>query len=172
VNNGGAYWVEVNNNGCVQRTPTFNAVSRAFTPVSLTFRNDSLLALPRAATYTWFRDNLSFNNPLGSVFIPTQSGLYRVIGSINGCRDTATLVVTNLENTLATAGWNLYPNPASQVVNIDAEQPLTLGIYAMTGTLVQQTELNQGTNAVPITMLAPGIYYLTDGRVRKRLVVQ
>ena len=66
----------------------------------------------------------------------------------------------------------LYPNPATNVVNIEVQRASELAIYNALGALVKRKSLLPGTNAVAVHDLSNGIYlYSIDGGTYKKLIV-
>lgn len=59
-------------------------------------------------------------------------------------------------------GINIYPNPAHDVLHITTQQatPVQVYIYNTAGRLVQSANLLQGDNAIQVSSLQTGVYYL------------
>ena len=74
--------------------------------------------------------------------------------------------VANLDE-IASADFTVYPNPASEVININASKSLnaTISIVDLTGKVVKTSSMNGLTTAVNTSGLNNGIYYvtITDG---------
>ena len=74
--------------------------------------------------------------------------------------------VANLDE-IASADFSVYPNPASEVININASKSLnaTISIVDLTGKVVKTSSMNGLTTAVNTSGLNNGIYYvtITDG---------
>lgn len=64
--------------------------------------------------------------------------------------------------------FNVYPNPASDVLNIDCEGATTARIYNILGVLVRESEIDNGS--IAISDLSEGVYFLKtdDGRGNQR----
>jgi hypothetical protein len=59
------------------------------------------------------------------------------------------------------AGLNIYPNPATNELNITGvQQSLNYRMYNITGTSIQEGVLNTGSNQIALGQYAPGIYVL------------
>ena len=59
------------------------------------------------------------------------------------------------------AGLNIYPNPATNGLNITGvQQSLNYHMYNITGTSIQEGVLNTGSNQIALGQYAPGIYVL------------
>jgi hypothetical protein len=74
----------------------------------------------------------------------------------------------------ANDSWKIYPNPASE--NITVELPISTGksslrLYEITGRLIQEKQLQVGTNSFSITELPTGVYLAEvvneNGRIGK-----
>lgn len=74
----------------------------------------------------------------------------------------------------ANDSWKIYPNPASE--NITVELPISTGksslrLYEITGRLIQEKQLQVGTNSFSITELPAGVYLAEvvneNGRIGK-----
>ncbi|MEE9350055.1 MAG: T9SS type A sorting domain-containing protein, partial [Flavobacteriaceae bacterium] len=56
-------------------------------------------------------------------------------------------------------GLNLYPNPITNVLNIDSQEEITqLSIYSLLGKLVKKVQPNETTSSIDLSDLATGIY--------------
>jgi hypothetical protein len=66
----------------------------------------------------------------------------------------------------------LYPNPATNVVNIEVQRASEIAIYNALGALVKRKALLPGTNTVTVHDLSDGVYlYSLDGGTYKKLIV-
>lgn len=74
--------------------------------------------------------------------------------------------VANLDE-IASADFSIYPNPASDVININSSEILnaTISIVDLTGKVVKTASMNSLTTSVNTSGLNDGIYYvtITDG---------
>ncbi len=68
----------------------------------------------------------------------------------------------------ADSGIVVYPNPATNFINVKVPGAASLGIYAADGKLVKVVALREGVNAIDISELSTGIYYgvMKEGTVR------
>ncbi len=71
---------------------------------------------------------------------------------------------------------NVYPNPARDVVRVDAPQGATVSLIDVTGTTLERMEAIDGNTLFSISGLSPGIYLIRtdyqDAFVTKRILVQ
>ena len=75
-----------------------------------------------------------------------------------------TVSINEVENTF---GLNVYPNPASDVINVSVNKAVdaTISIIDVTGKVVKTSALNGMTTALNTSDLTSGIYHvkITDG---------
>ena len=112
----------------------------------------------------------------------TESGKYRVtVTNEAGCQATDEVEVeiwpTGV-NTLANTGINVYPNPASLMVNIEIETAdnASVEIMDVKGSFVKSVStLKSGVNTIDISDLNAGVYFLNiynnDAVIRHQLSV-
>ena len=69
----------------------------------------------------------------------------------------------------------LYPNPASNLVNVTTAEPITLRFYSTEGKLANQTTL-ETSGAIDLTGLAAGLYQVVinsaNGQTAMKLMVK
>ncbi|MBN2519188.1 MAG: DUF5123 domain-containing protein, partial [Bacteroidales bacterium] len=58
---------------------------------------------------------------------------------------------------------NIYPNPASQILNVKSDMDIYIGIYTITGLLVKRVYLFKGNNIIDVSVLKSGLYLMKDG---------
>ena len=56
--------------------------------------------------------------------------------------------------------FNIYPNPASDVISINAENDAMIQIFDMAGRVVMNANVNEGINTISVAELADGIYFV------------
>ncbi|ANI88215.1 hypothetical protein A9P82_02150 [Arachidicoccus ginsenosidimutans] len=66
----------------------------------------------------------------------------------------------------------VYPNPATNYININLENASVLYIYSAGGILVQTATLPEGFNQVQLDKLSAGVYYATVGMQKIKFVKQ
>ncbi|MDL2239271.1 T9SS type A sorting domain-containing protein [Bacteroidales bacterium OttesenSCG-928-K03] len=66
----------------------------------------------------------------------------------------------------------IYPNPASNMINVVVNNPVNCVIYNMTGQVVSNQQLSEGKNSVNISNLKPGVYFVSAGNSNAKLVVK
>jgi len=75
--------------------------------------------------------------------------------------------------------FNLYPNPASEYINITSDKELigkSLQVYTSSGMLISEQIITGKQNFIPVSNFAKGVYYLRisdeKGQFMQKLVVQ
>ncbi len=115
----------------------------------------------------------------------TASGIYVITLTINGIcthTDTVSIIMSSLEDLSATLSVELIPNPAVDQVQLEFSQVLdqsySLQMIGMDGKIVQQQQLQAGTQTKSIALdgLAAGIYLVRianeKAQMTLKLVVQ
>lgn len=114
------------------------------------------------ATYQWLKDGVSIPGATANTFFVTQNGSYRVaVTNAMGCEDTSDIYTVT--NTRINAGFiskdriNIYPNPAQDIVYVQAPVPITAILTDMQGRPIIEME---HANTISLKNLASGIYLL------------
>ncbi|WP_299206343.1 T9SS type A sorting domain-containing protein [Brumimicrobium sp.] len=134
--------------------------------------------------YHWNMNNTVVPSLRGTEVNPFETGTYSVTAvNEHGCYSTSTdeiLDFTHLEE-LTEIRFNIYPNPANHVVNIDFAETLNLGKVMVTDlsgrTLIQQSIVGQSSLNVDVSALANGVYTISiinesGNLTTKKLIVQ
>lgn len=91
----------------------------------------------------------------------------------DGVGDACT-TLSNSENTLLSQSIILYPNPASELINISALEGVEVHSFTLYSALGQRIMNVEGSNSIDVSILPSGVYYMTietdQGRVNKTLV--
>jgi PKD repeat protein len=138
---------------------------------TISVSGSQLLAYPASAnfSYQWFYNGLAIAGANSTTLIADSSGNYSVqISDTSGCfsLSSATLAFVGINEINLLSGWNFYPNPARDVLNISAANnfsgALHVKIYSADGRLVkaEQFIVKNGENVQLKTNFAPGIYLL------------
>lgn len=100
-------------------------------------------------------------------------------GNIDQCTSTVTIIKAGVRvNTINSTDFNIHPNPASEVLNIEHNGPMMeVTIYNMLGTEVRKYEMNSvTTGTVQLTGLNKGLYFIqmrdASGQVYTRKVIK
>ncbi len=116
-----------------------------------------------ANTYSWS------TSATGSVIAvsPTTTTSYSVTGTdINGCTNTSSITqsvsaCTGIAETLNQNQINIYPNPATETINIQSVVKITsLKIFSVDGKLVLEKVVKENNSTLNVSELSQGIYFL------------
>ena len=147
---------------CVTTASLTVVVNAVNTNVSLT--GNTLTAAASGASYHWLNcaTNQLINGATNASFTPTESGSYAVIVTQNGCSDTSACVVVTTVGvtTLTQSEWTIYPNPANEVLFIEAPEATVIEMTDMTGKIVQRENLEAGKNELSVSALTRGVYMI------------
>ena len=119
------------------------------------------------ATYAWYLNDSLITDETTSSIIPTQNGTYVLEVTIGSCMVSDSFVVESLNITdLEVANVNVYPNPATDVLNItfnnsidlvDVQVVNTLGAVILSRTLQSN---GNGSFQLEVADLELGVYIL------------
>ncbi len=159
----GAYTVVVGRSAVPGCEDTTNEVVVTVHPLSVadvTWDGELLHATPGYASYQWNTGGQGIIGATDSTFEPSSDGGYSVtITDDNDCSTTSPVYnVTNVHvGDLIAVSVQVYPNPAKDVLYINAPTPVTATLSSMDGRLLQQQ-----TNAhiLHIGSYADGVYLL------------
>lgn len=106
--------------------------------------------------YTWWANNIGYELAQMTVDLKTDSATsFSYLGTLpspGGIHEIA-------DNSL----YNIYPNPAKDVINICSDLPLknaSIELYDVTGSLLYSSVLNSVQSEISIANLANGMYYM------------
>lgn len=186
----GRYNVRVgNSNSCLSDTANspvnITVLPRPARPVISRQGNDTLLAPAGATRYEWFRNGVRVTGTT-STLIVTTSGSYTVVAFQGLCAsDTSapTSVVISSARSIPASFVKLYPNPASEVLNVELDGLLSstasaalldaMGRQLQTITMGRDGHLLKGN--ISLDGLPAGIYTVVlraEGRMVSRQVVK
>ncbi len=77
------------------------------------------------------------------------------------------VVTTDVKEISNAVQVNVYPNPATAIVNIDADKPLNISLMAVDGREVMTL---QNVNAIDVSALADGVYFMNIFTVDNQLL--
>ncbi|MCC6372702.1 MAG: T9SS type A sorting domain-containing protein [Bacteroidia bacterium] len=183
-----SYTVRGVNTGCPPRNGTL-ALTVAPTPVINIFASSTLACAGEALalsvfggnTYTW---STGSNANVLIVYPTTVTPVYTVIGTNNSnCSATASITLnvsdcTGLMESLNNKnGLSIYPNPAKAFVIFKTDSDLAIEIRDLTGRLVKNLLLENGTEIIlGLNDLTSGVYFVksyNNGKVyTQKLIVE
>jgi hypothetical protein len=164
-NNINSYFTVTNASGCDSVVRLFLTI----VPIDVTTTNNWAMITANASgmTYQWI--DCSNDNPIagetGQSFVATANGSYKVAISDGSCNDTSDCVtLTNVGiNETELVGVSVYPNPTSDVLNIDKGSNVSLEITITNniGAVVYQSNTQNQTTTINMSNMATGMYVVT-----------
>jgi hypothetical protein len=88
-------------------------------------------------------------------FGTTTNGFWNGTTSVSGVLDVSVGL-----GEMAFPGLKIYPNPASDLVNIELREPATIRLSNILGSTILIREISAGIQQINIASLKPGIYHL------------
>ncbi|WP_129022388.1 T9SS type A sorting domain-containing protein [Edaphocola flava] len=131
--------------------------------ITVVVNNNKLETVESFTTYKWMRNGQLISGATDSTYAYTQNGDYRVIvTNANGCTDTSDIYVVNTVSIDEAASMlanqiRVFPNPTSDMVNVQSPVNVDVTIIDIKGRTV-----NQVKNASRFSMkeLPVGLYLL------------
>ncbi|XZF12718.1 beta strand repeat-containing protein [Chitinophagaceae bacterium MMS25-I14] len=143
----GSYSVIVTNaNSCKDSSAAKTIIVHSL-PTAIVSVNGFNLSTGTFSTYQWYYNNQPINGATSQSTTATQNGSYYVVvADTNSCSnnsDTVSITNVGVATINPEAGLRIYPNPATDVLHIDASVPVQVIIRDLTGKTVITTETNQ-----------------------------
>lgn len=163
---GGIYTLMVTDNvGCTSTSTVPAVISVIQRPVPVITMNGGVLqTAPNFLTYTWYRNGVAIPGANGPSYAPVLGGLYTVgvAADTNMCVGTSkpyqyTAVSVNGTAALG-AAIRLYPNPAHNVLQIDAPLSVAVSVRSMDGKTIFQ---GADVKTINTRGWADGVYQVT-----------
>ncbi|MCD4664121.1 MAG: T9SS type A sorting domain-containing protein [Bacteroidales bacterium] len=91
--------------------------------------------------------------------------------------ETVDEVITGINNIMMNNNINVYPNPATDVVNISSDYIITsVEVYNYTGQLISDNQVNTKSYQINTSEFNTGIYFFqvetTKGKISKRIIIE
>jgi hypothetical protein len=120
---------------------------------------NGVLSTNTANSYKWLLNGFPIPGATGQTLLPTQSGDYSVtVGTAAGCFGTSAPVPVTAMGTSTpeyTGSARVYPNPATDIIHINAPASLFITVTTLDGrTVLEQKNSSQ----VSIGHLPAGLY--------------
>ena len=167
--------VTTNSFGCPHTITTILTINAA-NAGTITVSGITLTSTATGVKYKWVDCNNNFSFLLKDTmqsFTPLRNGSYAcLVTTTDGCKDTTTCVDINSvsldEYAVTEKDINIFPNPASDFVNIEilnqnSEEEVEVRLFDTKGTLVYSENVNSNNNKVTfdVSKLAEGVYTVT-----------
>lgn len=134
---------------------------------SVTQNQNTLTANQSGATYQWINclNNTPVPGAISQSFTPTANGTYAVVIGANGCSDTSSChsVIISSVSALSASGWQIYPNPASDVITLVSNHPVgnvEMILSDITGKTIRKIHTDNTRYQLQLTGLSNGVYHL------------
>jgi hypothetical protein len=157
----GSYTLVVDNGTCTVAEPAVNILPNP-TPGANWNTSGNYLYTGSYTTYQWLMNGTAITGATSSIYPPTVNGSYAVVVTdVNGCTDTSAAYAyssgTAGVNNVSAGSINVYPNPASSVLHIDAPMNVNITMISPDGRVVITQEKAVSVN---IGGLANGVYMI------------
>lgn len=159
----GSYTVNITNAAnCKDSSAPYTVAVNALPTPAITLNQQTLTVTSSFSTYQWYFNGTAINGANASSYTPTQVGnYYVVVTDVNGCSNKSnTINVTNVgvRNITSNIAIHVYPNPTSNIVNIEAPVKVNVIISDLSG-----KKLMEEKNATRIDLgdMSAGVYMMT-----------
>jgi len=167
---GNYYVVAINNNGCVSFSEEISVVICLSDYVPLLSYNNGTITIVNylnEADIVWSVNGTIVSGQNGTSITVVEYGEYSVeLTDEFGCSYSSFIMNVNLSiEDNAILNWNLYPNPANDIVTIQVNSNITVNQVTMTdltGRVVKTIPWNEGSNlSFDVSELPSGMYVVT-----------
>jgi hypothetical protein len=160
-NTAGMYSVTISNGTCTETLSTIT-VDNPPAPVIAVDTAGGYLYTGSFSTYQWYYNGIPLTGATTNITTEASSGSYYVVVSdANGCYDTSAIFITpaslGAPNSVKISNINIYPNPATSILNIEAPFKVLVSITSPEGQLVMDRKEALSVN---ISGLADGVYMI------------
>ena len=159
ANIAGSYSVIINNGTCSEALG--NSVITVAPNAVISFTPPNVLYTGSFVTYQWFLNGVLIPGETTSLIHETSGGDYTVVVTdANGCSDTSavyTLISTGINNSATAQDINIYPNPATSILHIDASVKVNVSILSIDGKLLIT---QKDASNIDVHDLANGMYMI------------
>ena len=164
----GQYILQLNNGTCVLNMPYTDVIAPPNPIIGYNSTGPSLFT-GSFATYQWFLNGVAIttisSGSSSAVYPVTLNGSYTVVVSdANGCFDTSAAFVyptdtltTGINTISGTSEINIFPNPASSTIHIDAPMSVNVSVMSADGKIIMEQKKATDINVAP---LPDGMYII------------
>lgn len=159
----GTYIQRIPNAASCDSTITLHLTITNNMHIQIAANNLVLQANNTYTSYQWLLNGIAISGATNSTYSVTQNGNYSLVASnTTGCSDTSNVLtignVTGINNVASLANSiHIYPNPAHDLIWINAPIKINLKLTSIEGKLLRQSF---GTNNIRIDGLSTGMYFL------------
>ncbi|MDR3679879.1 MAG: T9SS type A sorting domain-containing protein [Flavipsychrobacter sp.] len=160
----GTYTLKITDttNGCSSYSKPVSVTSGTIPDPSISYEWPSFQT-GLFSNYQWYYNNVPITGATSVNYAPTQSGVYTVmVTDANGCIGTSAnyyFAYSGVGNvSLTGSDVRIYPNPANDIVYINAPVAVNAALYAMDSRLIQN---GKSIKQLDISELASGVYMIT-----------
>jgi len=113
----------------------------------------------------------------GNFTLPEESPLltYSTEGGVIGDPRWEPISSVSNKALIHRKAFEIFPNPADQIIKIRADESGYLNIYSITGAKIKEIHIHKGLNIVNINNITAGLYLITSGpqnKIIEKLVVR
>jgi hypothetical protein len=145
--------------------------------------NDSLqliATLGFGITYQWYQDGIALPGATGDTYMATTEGDYTVMINNGGCFSqspvaTLSYLNTGMPSPQPSNDFQVFPNPAKDVVTVHASTRGVLIVYTIDGKSVLEQRINTGATGIQLNETGVYMFRFTDesGRtMRQKITVE
>ncbi|MDF3026790.1 MAG: hypothetical protein K0S23_1097 [Fluviicola sp.] len=153
----------IDNFGCV-RTDSIEIIVGGDVQPVISFSNGTLYSSMSTGNQ-WRLNTNPISNATADSFVPTQNGNYTVVYTDEyGCEAISAVYVVSTAGMIESEQtFSIYPNPASDLLNIVSDKTGTLDyrITDVSGKLVQTGKISPNAKVISLNNLQSGTYYIT-----------
>ncbi len=145
---------------CTVTTPPVSVTVNNLPTPTISFSGTSLVTAGSYAAYQWFINSSAIIGATNSSYMPYANGIYRVRTSdAIGCSGYSNAVQISRVgiSQVSKAEVKVYPNPATDVVNIESGIPVRAIVTSIEGKVMM--DINQA-GRIDISNLAGGLYII------------
>jgi hypothetical protein len=164
TNTGGILSVTADNSCGSSQAQTL-AINIPTMDISTNIIGNTIYANLSGANYQWLDctgGNSIISGETNQMYSVSSNGIYAVAIELSGCVDTSecvTMTILGSNNHLENLGIQVYPNPSTNIVNIECNHPTFIRVYNSLGQLIDRFTV-QNQYMLHMEKYSNGLYYL------------